>query len=353
MLNTFEKASTCFNEKLPFVIYAKPNSTVIVGHFQQNSHLYKSVDYSEKGFVFTNFKGSESILFPENECEILHEKFEFVENLNASKSSHSSTDGKEAFEILVRKGLNAIDECTFEKVVLSRKETLKQENFPFLEVYQKMLLTYASAFRYCWFHPEIGMWMGSTPEQLLKVENSKFKTVALAGTQKYIENSEVVWQEKEIKEQQFVTDFISSSLASEVISLFKTAPYTFRAGNVVHLKTDIDGVFNSDFDLGKVLKVLHPTPAVCGLPKEIAKSFILANEGYDRKFYSGFLGELNRNYISNENGDSDLYVNLRCMEIEQEKVHLYIGCGITKGSDPEKEYFETVNKAMTMKRILD
>jgi isochorismate synthase len=97
---------------------------------------------------------------------------------------------------------------------------------------------------------------------------------------------------------------------------------------------------------------LHPTPAVCGLPKENAKQFILENEGYERKFYSGFLGELNLNTILNKVVDSDLFVNLRCMEIERHKVHLYIGCGITKDSNPEKEYIETANKAMTMKQIL-
>ena len=192
------------------------------------------------------------------------------------------------------------------------------------------------------------MWMGATPEQLLKIENLVFKTVALAGTQKFQENATLVWQEKEKKEQQFVTDFIITSLNSEVVSLNQTEAYTFQAGNLVHLKTDIEGSFKADFDLKKVIGVLHPTPAVCGLPKEDSKAFIVEEEGYDRKFYAGFLGEIN----SNQQGDVDLFVNLRCMEVQENQVHLYIGCGITKDSDPEKEYFETANKAMTMKQIL-
>ena len=84
------------------------------------------------------------------------------------------------------------------------------------------------------------------------------------------------------------------------------------------------------------------------LEKEVSKDFILSEEGYDRKFYAGFLGEINQN----QQGDVDLFVNLRCMEIEKNKIHLYIGCGITKDSNPEKEYYETANKAMTMKEIL-
>ena len=240
----------------------------------------------------------------------------------------------------------------FDKVVLSRKETLVQTDFEFRFVFEEMLSAYPTAFRYCWFHPKIGMWMGATPEQLLNVENAKFKTVSLAGTQNFQDNSEAIWQKKEQDEQQFVTDFIISSLKSEVDSITITTPSTFQAGNLLHLKTDIKGVFKANFNLKKVMSVLHPTPAVCGLPKENAKQFILENEGYERKFYSGFLGELNWNIKLSKNADSDLFVNLRCMEIEQHKVHLYIGCGITKDSNPEKEYVETANKAMTMKQIL-
>lgn len=348
MTNIFQKAAQHFEQKLPFVVYAKPNSTQLIGFFQQNCNLYKVNDFSEKGFVFSNFAGNQSILLPEEECEILQEKYSLKIEIDQIANSEASIYGKENFELLVEKGIKAIDEGVFEKVVLSRKEILGIDSFNFLETFRKMLSKYPSAFRYCWFHPEVGMWMGATPEQLLKIEDSKFKTVALAGTQRWNSTVEAVWEEKEQKEQQFVTDFIVSNLKSEVNFLNQSDPYTFQAGTVVHLKTDIEGVFKSDFDLKKVIAVLHPTPAVCGLPKEVSKQFILANEGYNRKFYAGFLGELNRF----QQGDVDLFVNLRCMEIEQNQIHLYIGCGITKDSNPEKEYFETANKAMTMKQIL-
>jgi isochorismate synthase len=96
---------------------------------------------------------------------------------------------------------------------------------------------------------------------------------------------------------------------------------------------------------------LHPTPAVCGLPKEDSKKFIIENENYDRSYYTGYLGELNTRSVNNELS-SDLYVNLRSMQIENENAYVYIGCGITKDSDPEKEWEESVNKSMTMKRVL-
>ena len=348
MSSIFQKANTHFEQKLPFVIYCKPNSGEVIGFFQQTSELFSANDFLEEGFVFVSFDGSQTILFPYDKSEIIAEKLVVESRQDKNATVEISKDGKKNFENLVKKGVQAIENGSFEKVVLSRVESLVMNDFAFIETFEKMLSNYPAAFRYCWFHPEIGMWMGATPEQLLKIEDSKFKTVALAGTQKFENRSIAVWEEKETQEQQFVTDFIVSSLASEVNSLRQSQPYTFQAGSIVHLKTDIDGVFKANFNLKKVIKVLHPTPAVCGLPKEVSKEFILKEEGYDRKFYAGFLGEINQN----QQGDVDLFVNLRCMEIEQNQIHLYIGCGITKDSNPEKEYFETANKAMTMKEIL-
>ena len=97
---------------------------------------------------------------------------------------------------------------------------------------------------------------------------------------------------------------------------------------------------------------MHPTSAVCGLPKQEAKYFIQKHEGYDREYYSGFLGELNIDLVTFRTLQTDLFVNLRCMKVKQNKAQLFIGCGITKDSNPEKEYIETVNKSMTMKKII-
>jgi isochorismate synthase len=105
--------------------------------------------------------------------------------------------------------------------------------------------------------------------------------------------------------------------------------------------------------LEEIIKALHPTSAVCGLPKAAAKDFILQNEPYDRSYYSGFLGELNIDLATFRTEQSDLFVNLRCMKINEKQVELFIGCGITKDSVPEAEFIETVNKSMTMRKVLN
>ena len=126
-----------------------------------------------------------------------------------------------------------------------------------------------------------------------------------------------------------------------------TKPFSVRAGNLIHLKSEVSGELDFNINLHKLIKILQPTPAVCGLPKEKTKNFILENENYKREFYTGFLGELN---IAKK---SDLFVNLRCMQISNNIAQIYVGCGITKDSIPEKEFIETVNKSMTMKTIVD
>ena len=150
-----------------------------------------------------------------------------------------------------------------------------------------------------------------------------------------------------------MTDFIIQSLADKVSELTVSSPYSVQAGNLWHIKTDIAATIGSDSNLEEIIKVLHPTSAVCGLPKAAAKDFILQNESYDRSYYSGFLGELNIDLATFRAEQSDLFVNLRCMKINDKHVELFIGCGITKDSVPEAEFIETVNKSMTMRKLLN
>src|SRR5690606_16197073 len=121
-------------------------------------------------------------------------------------------------------------------------------------------------------------------------------------------------------------------------------------------------------NLKNLIAALHPTPAVCGLPKIEAREFILKNENYDREFYTGFLGEINMpqevrrssNRRNQENQayssivpKTSLFVNLRCMKLTEDSVEIFVGGGITKESIPEAEWEETQNKAGTMKAVLD
>jgi isochorismate synthase len=184
------------------------------------------------------------------------------------------------------------------------------------------------------------------------VNEVDIKTVALAGTQVFNGTENVVWKTKEKAEQQFVTDFITNSLKDNTSEVNVSEPYTTKAGNILHIKTDISAKLKDKKDLKNVIQTLHPTPAVCGLPKATSKVLIIDNEGYNREYYSGFLGELNIDLATFRTEQSDLFVNLRCMKIVGDSAELFVGCGITSDSNPEKEFLETVNKSMTMKKVL-
>lgn len=330
-----------------FVLYRKPNEKIIHSVFQNEEAIF-NLDASHKsGFVFTPFDDREKSLFiPFSKSTISTFKVDdLVENSIKERITLNSIKEKEAHLKLIQSGIDFIKKTDAKKIVLSRKEVLKSTNFDIVEVYNQLLKNYPTAFVYCWFHPTSGLWMGATPERLLSVCNNEFMVMALASTQEYKGSLDVVWGDKELQEHQFVVDYIASKFENQKINISET--YTVRAGNLLHLRADISGELLNSNSFDSLIKSLHPTPATCGLPKEIAKEFILNNENYNREYYTGYLGEISEH-------SADLFVNLRCMKIESHKneVKLFIGGGITKDSIPENEWLETVAKSKVMKRVL-
>lgn len=342
------------SENLPFVIYQKPNEKTRFGWFQKKSNLNTITELTKSCFVFAPFSGGEKVVFYPNECQLVQDDQDFKVDFSENEQSLENSNVDKSFHIqLVSKGIEAIKNDFIEKVVLSRKEevSINENNY---EIYFKRILKkYPTAFVYWFYHPEVGMWMGATPEQLVKIENNKVQTVALAGTMVASDCNfnDVVWGEKEIKEQQIVTSFIVDALQPFTENLQQTEPYTFKAGALIHIKTDIQAELSNNEVSFKVVEALHPTPALCGFPKKAAHDFIVANEGYDREYYGGYLGEWKFNNLDYSN-NSNLFVNLRCMKIEKSKGYLFLGGGVNKDSEPESEYYETVNKSKTVKSVL-
>jgi isochorismate synthase len=372
-----ERLRKHFDLKLPFVAYRKPEATSVNAFLQNEESLFTTKDFTESGFVFAPFDDhKKAILIPEEASEKItlgtsEFSSEITDPQSTSTSSEEKAEAREKHFSLVSKGLERLTSGELEKVVLSRKEDIEGTALNPIALFRELLAAYSTAFVYLWYHPKIGCWLAATPETLLKVEGSRFSTMALAGTQKFKGSTDVLWGEKERQEQQFVTDSILDNLENVGVSLReveRSEVYTTKAGNLLHLRTDIKGRLQKpEESLKKIISALHPTPAVCGLPKEKAKAFILSEENYDRDFYTGFLGELNltknvqrsrtRRNVENlayraVKKETDLYVNLRCMKIETGKAVLFIGGGITKDSNPEAEWEETVNKSQTMKKVL-
>jgi len=357
-----------FNNALPFVAYRKPNNVEVKALLQKDNTIHFINDFSEHGFVFAPFDNKEkAIVMPLNASEAITTDFVLSNDIDISlhETKHSESEKLQHIQ-LVQKGLEVIKNNTFQKVVLSRCEVVDISKDNPIKIFKRLLNKYTTAFVYCWYHPKVGLWLGATPETLVQVTGNRFKTMALAGTKKYNGKDDVLWDDKEKKEQEYVTNFIVDSVKDVVETLKISQPSTVKAGNVLHLKTALSGVLKSE--LNTIIKKLHPTPAVCGLPREIAKHFILKEENYKREFYTGFLGELNikekqlrntnrqnveNNAYASIKTSSHLFVNLRCMQLKDSKALIYVGGGITNESDAEEEWQETINKTLTIKAVLD
>lgn len=356
IVNFFIELESVCESKSPYVVYRKPDEEMVTVFAQRTKELHELKSYNKAGFVFAPFGSTEKkVIFPFGECDSFSASIGEVDLLEINDTEKEKfqfsnmeelCDLKEKHISLVQKGVDFIKAKQAKKIVLSRKETLEYTNLNVLETFKKMLKIYKNAFVYLWFHPEIGLWMGATPEKLLTSFEGDFKTMALAGTQKYTGTTNVVWHKKEKQEQQYVTEFILENLKEAVENLKITEPFTVQAGNLVHIRTDISGKLKSGNSLEKLINILHPTPAICGLPKTVAATFILENEGYNRLYYSGYLGEINRDE------STSLFVNLRCMQLDDKLVSIYVGGGITAESIPENEWKETVSKAEVMKKVL-
>jgi isochorismate synthase len=272
----------------------------------------------------------------------------------ASKTNNVSSSDE--YTQLVNRCIERIEGGLFEKVVPSRTKQIDLPmSFDEVKLFIKLIERYPHALISLVSSPQTGTWLGATPELLVSCDrNMHFKTVALAGTQPYVPDMDVrnvAWTQKDIEEQALVCRYIISCFKKIRLREYNEhGPKTVAAGNVLHLKTDyeVDMAATGFPQLGSImLKLLHPTSAVCGMPLTEAFDFLAKEEGYDREFYSGFLGPVNIG------GESHLYVNLRCMQVlKGNKAQLYAGAGVTMDSVPENEWTETEIKMNTLLQVI-
>ncbi|MBY0433672.1 MAG: chorismate-binding protein, partial [Cyclobacteriaceae bacterium] len=242
-----------------------------------------------------------------------------------------------------------------EKIVPSRSKSIPlSQEFDLVRTFQRLCSLYPHAMVSIFSSPATGTWIGATPEVLVTVtKDQRFRTVALAGTQPFTSGTDlrsVSWTQKDIEEQALVERYIISCFKKIRLREYEEhGPKTTVAGNVLHLKTDfgVDMVATNFPQLGSVmLKLLHPTSAVCGMPLASSLRFLLEHEGHDRQFYSGYLGPVNVDQ------ESHLFVNLRCAQLTSDNAILYAGAGVLADSDPEREWQETELKMNTLGKVI-
>jgi len=362
-LNVATILDQLIDKQIAFACWFQPRDTkmgLLAGNPSDVSFLDRFDHLNgEAGFVFAPY------LITENSPVILLKPGLYLEDFDSVNTpdfndfvpfSKGKTPGtcvsqsKDDYLKLIEETVTEIREGALSKVIISRQIPVPRTDTSLGTIFLQLHEQTPNAFTYMVNLPVAGIWMGATPEVLIKTDGEQFETVSLAGTQvRKPDAEEYYWSTKDIEEQAFVSRYMLDVFFNFDIHKYKTkGPETLESGKVAHLKTSFFfPIEKIEKCLGNFIADLHPTPAVCGLPKDLAAEFILKKESHDRKYYTGYLGPWRLNQ------QVSLFVNLRCMEITPNEFILYAGGGITSRSVPEKEWDETNQKAKTLLSVIN
>lgn len=310
--------------------------------------IYFKLPFNETLYSTDQKQGSESISFHSfdllrqigfegniTEASEPFEPKEMTSEVLLKDESHFTEETKEEYTNTLHQVIDVIKNHNLPKLVYSRRKIFRDFNgIDYKESFKKLCITYPNAFRYI-FNDGENAWMGAFSETLGKFNKTthEFETMSLAGTLPVSEE----WTEKEIEEQKPVTSYIKDILENYSANLQLSETYDHISGNIKHLRTDFKAHIQPE-DLDNLIHELHPTPAVCGIPKDFCKKSIQQFEKFPRELYAG--------YIKVETDEWVMYfVNLRCARLYKDSVHVFVGGGITAQSDAEKEWRETELKS--------
>jgi isochorismate synthase len=250
----------------------------------------------------------------------------------------------DAWRATVDRYAGAVGRGRVDKVVLARRVDLVADGR--VDVGAALRSLAASALGSTVFAVARGdaVFLGATPERLVRTEGRDARTVAIAGTAARGSDpaeddalaADLLASEKEREEHEVVVRMLRDSLRPLCASLeIAPAPRIIRLGTVQHLCTDVSARTTDRNGILSLVGVLHPTPAVGGQPRDAALDLIRDQEPIDRGWYAGPLGWLDRD------GDGEFVVALRSGVVRADRVSLFAGCGIVADSDPDREWEES------------
>lgn len=314
-----------------YIKYRFPNKEIVEKRGRFSESKLKEIS---SGFFVSNFKGDKVFHFSEMDSD----------NHIDSKRRIPEVYSKESYISKADRFLNKIKNCGIKKAILSRVKRVPFNALKTGELFSELEKAYPNSLVYSISSDLFGTWIGASPEILLERNHEISKTISLAGTKSIEDGSE--WTQKEINEQDYVTEFIDSKLHGIGLDeLNRSKTIEVSAGPVKHLRTEF--FWKSDPSKEKeILSELHPTPAVSGYPRQDALDLISETESHDRELYAGMIGYLGQNL-------SQVYVNLRCCQIQSDAAYLYLGGGFTEDSNVESEWQETENKSKTLLNVIE
>lgn len=305
---------------------------------------------NQPGFIIGMFNPEIPLLnIPFNSKSLL---YPFKYNLSYNAASESTS--RYEYEKEVAEIVDGVKAKNWDKIVATRIK-IEDKSVNLGRTFNRLCDENRNAFIFCFSTPQTGCWIGASPELLLKRSKGELFSMSLAGTkpnsldEKEEVSAENTWDEKNIEEQRIVTDYINEVFSGHNIEVYSGNTEDICAGDVEHLCTIVKGKPRNELTVENLTRLLHdlsPTPALCGNPKEIALNFLEETEKFKRGCYGGFCGPFK------SLDDFYFHVNIRCGRIEEDKICLFAGAGITGQSVGSREWNETEMKFNTMQKAL-
>ncbi|NSW92494.1 MAG: anthranilate synthase component I [Firmicutes bacterium] len=328
--------------------HLKQKIHIIVNMFVEGNieRCYKSVTERLKEIYsqiqLTRWKASDNLI-PQPKVK----KREFVYESNISKEEFCNT---------VLKAKEYIRNGDIFQVVLSQRLKVDTKEDPF-NVYRVLRTINPSPYMYYLKFGEYQI-AGASPEMLVRVENNLVETSPIAGTRKRgltnaeddLLEKELLSDEKELAEHIMLVDLGRNDIGK--VSKYGTVRvndlmHVEKYSHVMHIVTNIQGELREDKTPFDALVSVLPAGTLSGAPKVRAMEIIDELEKTRRGIYGGAIG-----YFS-FNGNVDSCITIRTILFQDSIAYVQAGAGIVADSVPEKEYEESLNKAMALLKALE
>lgn len=311
----------------------------------------------DDGFIFDHVRQQAIYYYQEenrlNEVENLLKQPN--EDFSLEYSEPKANVSKEKFESAVLKAKEYVSAGDIFQVVLSKRYQFKIKG-DLLPFYQSLRTINPSPYMY-YYKAGDRQIVGSSPEMLVRVDNRMVETFPIAGTtaigQTDLESQRLAGallaDPKECAEHVMLVDLarndvgrISKYGSVCVPEFMKVHQYS----HVQHIVSQVVGALRDDLQSFDALRAVFPAGTVSGAPKVRAMEIINELEASQRGPYAGAVG-----YFS-YNGNADFAITIRTLCANRDQAYIQAGAGIVADSVPEREFFETENKAKALMRAL-
>jgi len=300
--------------------------------------------------IILNYKNTESII------NLLNLPYNDDSSLYKNKLiKMSSYPDKHEWDKNIKKCLALFDNDTLKKIVLARRTELIYKNeLDSLDIFENLLTQSINSYDFYYSFEPQSAFMAISPERLYKRDGNLITSDSLAGTRaRGVDNdddkrleTQLLKSKKEINEHNFVTNSIIDSLSSiskEVMKLEVAKVKKFK--NVQHIHLEIKAILNDNISDEEIINMLHPTPAVGGVPKEKAMEYINQFEHFDRGWYAAPVGYISKN-------TAEFCVAIRSGLVRENTLNIFTGAGIIQDSVAEYEWKEIDNKMMNFLNVI-